>query len=323
MIFEISYFIYPWALLLILVVPIFYYWYIKKFLHFRLHIPITDSIFIQNYKSRGWERLRILPHITRWSAFICMIIALARPVIVDEVEKIEEEGNDIMLLLDVSASMEEEDVAPNRLGAAQSLIEDFLGTSRNNRFGLILFSEQAFSYFPLTWDATLIKDEISRISTSILPKEGTSLGAAIALSITHFHDNQSEHPIILILSDGANNRGIISPLTSAKLATRAGIKIYFISIGKLSSEHQIISGSEKLALDSLASITGGKTFYLSDLQDEEAVFREIAQEDVHSTYENILRTTKELYPLFIQIALVLLIVTYLCMVLGINNPLEY
>ncbi len=228
-----------------------------------------------------------------------------------------------MILLDVSESMEKADVMPNRLSASKLILENFLEKRKGDRVGIILFSEEAFSYFPLTWDISLIKSEVSRITTEIIPKQGTALGSAIALSITHFYDNQASRPVMLILSDGANNRGAIAPLTAARLAARADIRIYSIIVGSEVPELDTYTNTDTTALEYISQVTGGKTFHIPDPRIQQEVFDELSALESTQSYQVINKNTRELYPYFVQLALILFVITYLLMVIGINNPLEY
>jgi len=303
--------------------PAYFYWYFRIYAVRIIKVPLTDTTFIREYKPGLISKMRMFPHLSKWLAYSMLILALARPVQVTDSEKIINEGTDFMILLDVSESMEKADVMPNRLSAAQLIIENFLAERKGDRVGIILFSEEAFSYFPLTWDLSLIKSEVSRITTEILPRQGTALGSAIALSITHFHDNQSSRPVMLILTDGANNRGAIAPLTAARLAARADIRIYSMIVGSEVPEFNISTSSDTTALEYISQITGGKTFHIPDPRIQQQVFDEISALESTQSYQGIKRNTHELYPYFLQLALILFVVTYLLMVIGINNPLEY
>jgi len=327
---RIDYFEYPAALLLLLVVPLYMLRYFGKYRHRRLGLRITQNLTEYVPRSSRRAALRWLPFLSNWLAIICLIIALARPIAELPVEEVRKAGKDIFLLIDISASMEATDVSPNRLDVAKSVASRFLETRSGDRFGIILFSEDAFSYVPLTWDIPYVQRQLDRIQAELLPRDGTALGSAIALAITHFHDSEAQQPILVALTDGANNRGPIAPMTSAQLARRADIKMYCIAVGNSQALENTSSYDaalwhypDSVAFRRMASITGGNAYWANDQQQLNQIFQTISQQEPQTTYTQSIPQTEEHHPFFLQIALISLISAFICMAIGLNNPLEY
>ena len=166
----------------------------------------------------------------------CLIVALARPQSVSSKQNISTEGIDIVLLLDVSGSMVAEDFTPNRIGAAKQVAEDFIDGRENDRIGLVIFSGVSFTQCPLTTDYKVLKNLLRQVKNGMVV-DGTAIGMAIANGVNRLKDSQAKSKVMILLTDGVNNRGEIDPLTAAKIAATYGIRSTRLVLGLRERRH--------------------------------------------------------------------------------------
>lgn len=160
-----------------------------------------------------------------------LIVALARPQTDKGQESITTEGIDIVLTLDVSGSMQAEDFDPNRLEAAKRVAADFIRGRKNDRIGLVVFAGHSVTQAPLTLDYDVLLSLLDRVKIGMLQEDGTAIGMAIANSVNRLRDSEAKSKVIILLTDGVNNRGEIDPLTAANLAQALDLRIYTIGAG--------------------------------------------------------------------------------------------
>lgn len=320
----------PWFLLLLLPLLGWVSWFLLVYPEKRLRISLSyDPEIIQKRGSIN-SILRWLPISVRILAISCWILALARPQSAGELLLREDSGIDISLILDTSASMETEDFEPNRLEAAKQVCKEFIQARPSDRINLVIFAEDAFTYAPLTMDHDLLLQLLEQLKIGILPKEGTAMGSAIAVSINRFEESKSISKIIILVTDGANNRGKLDPLNSARLAASRGIRIYTVGVGKeefLVKEPGKGLVTQKTDLDiqtlqKISTLTGGNFYRASEPQMLTKVFNEINQlEKSLSAGEND-RRVEDQYPFFIKAGLVLFLLSLVFQLLSWYNPLE-
>jgi Ca-activated chloride channel homolog len=163
------------------------------------------------------------------TAFIMLVIAAARPQYGSKLEEVKKKGVEVIIALDVSNSMLAEDIKPNRLERSKQAIERLVDQLDNDKIGLIVFAGEAYTQIPITVDYKSAKMFLSSVNTEIVPKQGTSLGAAINLGIRSFSPSNTESRALVIITDGENHED--DPLTAAEEAKKAGVIIYTIGIG--------------------------------------------------------------------------------------------
>lgn len=325
-----DYFAHPWFLLLLIFPVGWILWYFLIFPEKRLRIPMSydPARFQKNNFVFSW--MRIIPPVFKTLAMILCIMALARPQAAGELILKDEEGIDILLLLDTSGSMETEDFDPNRLEVAKEVALRFIQGRTHDRIGMVLFAEDAFSYAPLTLDHKLLESLIAQINSGILPKQGTAMGSAIAVGINRMQLTQGLSKVMILVTDGASNRGKIEPITAAQLASDRGIRIYTIGVG-MEEFTVAIPGlgvqKQKTDLDEptlkqIADITGGQFFRAQDPQSLEKVFNQISALEKNISPEENDRTVEDLYPLYLKAGIILLIAALLFQWLAWYNPLE-
>ena len=176
--------------------------------------------------------LRHLPNILIALVFALLLVALARPQKTNE--KVEQwtEGIDIMLVIDISESMQIEDFKPNRLEAAKDVAQQFIDGRFQDRIGIVIFSGDAYSLSPLTTDYNLLKAYLRDIDFSMIENRGTAIGSALAVGTNRMRESEAESKVLILLSDGDNTAGNIDPITAAELANAYNIKLYTIAVGK-------------------------------------------------------------------------------------------
>ncbi|MDX2249286.1 MAG: VWA domain-containing protein [Bacteroidia bacterium] len=323
----IDHFANPEALILLLIIPMYLFWYIRYFRRQRLVIRLSyDPTKLQRPKV-NLAFLRILPRALQLIGLTLIILAIARPQTSREIVENQSPGVDIMLLLDTSGSMETTDFIPNRLEAAKENAISFIDGRQNDQIGIVLFAENALSYTPLTLDYDLLRKMIEGINFNILPMQGTAMGQAVAVAINRMRDSENPSRIIVLLTDGANNRGEIDPITASRLAASFNIRIYCIGIGNSSTPAQIAAqggntGLDEETLRQMADNTGGKFFRATDPERMKAIFEEISNMEKAEIQEIVFRQVFDHYPGFLQAAIILIAFSFLLMLTFMYNPLE-
>ena len=195
-------------------------------------IKYSDIRIVKRAARTQRQRYRFLLTVLRIAAIILFVVAFARPRSGTEYQEVTSEGVDIMLLLDVSSSMQGEDFKPNnRLFVAKEEIKKFNNKRLNDRIGLVVFARYAFTQCPLTTDYGVLLNFVDDVDFGLV-EDGTAIGMAIATAVNRLRQSESESKIIVLLTDGDNNAGEIDPITAANLAATFDIKIYTIGVGK-------------------------------------------------------------------------------------------
>lgn len=315
------------ALLLLLLIPIYLFWYWRYYRRQRLVIRLSYDPSKLRKPKLDLSFLRVLPRFFQLAAIGLIILAIARPQTARELVHRETPGVDIMLLLDTSGSMETQDFYPNRLEVAKANAVSFVEGRQHDRIGMVLFAESAFCYTPMTLDYDLLMDMIQGIKFDVIPKQGTALGSAIAVAINRMRDSDNPSKIIVLLTDGANNRGEIDPIAASRLAADFDIKVYCIGVGKSiftqpGSGRKIYSDLDEDVLYRISNNTGGRFFRASDPESLRKIFDEISNMEKAEIQEIVFRQVEDHYPTFLKIAIVLLALSYLLMLSFVYNPLE-
>lgn len=319
----------PLYLLLLLLIPAYLFWYFWWYAPRRLVVPLSyDPTKLAPPKVRlGF--LRFVPHILNLVALFFMILALARPITRNERQDRYTEGIDIMLILDTSGSMETDDFQPNRLEVAKKTAIEFVNGRAGDQIGIVLFAEDAFGYAPLTLDYDLLKKNLDKIDPDMMPKEGTAMGSAIAVGINKMSQHESPSKVMILLTDGASNRGEIDPITAAGLAKEQEIKIYAIGIGKEEYTRKTMFGTQTIPSDldeetlkEVAKITNGQFFRSENESSLESIFAQISQMEKVEIKGEVVREEKDHYTPILVVAGILLGLSLLFALTFIYNPLE-
>lgn len=234
------------------------------------------------------ERMRYFPAGLRILAIALFIIALARPQSISDKQNISTEGIDIVLELDLSGSMLAEDFIPNRIEAAKQVASEFIDGRSNDRIGLVVFSAESFTQCPLTTDYPVLKSLLREVKNGMIA-DGTAIGLAIANGVNRLKDSKAKSKVMILLTDGVNNRGEIDPITAARIATTYNIRIYTVGVGARGEapypvqtmfgirRQMIPVDLDEKVLTQVAEMTGGKYFRATDNQKLKAIYKEIDQ----------------------------------------------
>ncbi len=215
--------------LLILLIP-YIVWYILKWKKSQATLQVSDTRVYAHTPKTYKNYLLHAPFVLRLAALTLLILVLARPQSTDKWQNSEIEGIDIMMAIDVSTSMLAEDLKPNRLEAAKDVAAAFINGRPNDNIGITLFAGETFTQCPLTVDHSVLLNLTNSIKTGII-EDGTAVGMGIASAVTRLKDSKAKSKVIILLTDGTNNKGDISPLTAAEIAKSFGIRVYTIGVG--------------------------------------------------------------------------------------------
>lgn len=276
----------PWYLLLLIGLVPWIWWETKRA---SLHAYRFSDLASFAGAEKGWRMTFAgkAPAIFRIVAVALLIVAFARPQSGYSEKEITSRGIDIMLTLDLSSSMSASDLSPDRLTAAKGVIADFIAGRVNDRIGLVVFSAQGYTQCPLTLDYPILRQFLDRSYIGLID-DGTAIGMALATAVNRLRDSDAKSRIVILLTDGVNNRGSIDPLTAAKLAKATGVRVYTIGVGREGVFHQTVNDprfgkqrvrvqteiDEKL-LNEIAEMTGGRFYRAQDEATLAAIYKEI------------------------------------------------
>lgn len=227
--------------------------------------------------------------VLKLAALSCLIIILCRPQTYDKWSMSDTEGTDIVMAIDISASMLSRDLQPDRLEAAKKVASDFVAKRESDNIGLVIFAGEGFTLLPMTTHQATLLNTIHEISINMLDADGTAIGDGIATAINRIKDGKAKSKSIILLTDGTNNSGVVAPLTAAEIAQKEGIRIYTIGLGTRGTAETPYAqgfGGELLykpmpvtideeSLKKVAQMTGGKYFRATDNDVLTSIFNEI------------------------------------------------
>ena len=319
MIFKIE-FLNPEFLWTLIVVPIAITWFIlkKNKLNNSISIPNTSALLSQ---SSMLPKFKPFLNILRIFSLIFIIIALARPQTIDVSTKVKNnQGIDIVMAIDVSASMLAKDLKPNRLEALKNVASNFILDRTNDRIGLVEYAGESYTKTPITSDKNIIIKSLKEINYNTIIEGGTAIGMGLATSVNRIKDSKAKSKVIILLTDGVNNSGFIDPNTAAELAIEYGIKIYTIGIGtngmalspvgvdnngKFSYAKIQVEIDEDLLIE-IAQITGGKYFRATNNKKLQEIYSEINKLEKSDIEEIKYYDHEEKYRLYILLAIIFL-----------------
>lgn len=306
---------YPLLLFLILLIPFIFI--LRLLIAYKKRQQLEVALFSTKAAWDPVSLLRFIPPSLLFLALVFMCMALARPQRSNERREQWSEGIDIMLVMDISRSMELEDLRPNRLEAAKSTALDFVNGRFQDRIGMVIFSGEAFSLSPLTTDYRLLSQYISDINFGMIQTDGTAIGSGIAVGTNRMRESKAKSRVMILMSDGENNAGNIDPIMAARLAYAHGIKIHSIAIGK---EGEIFYGYNPLGqptyhensldettLREIARIGEGQFFRVSDNRALQEVFDQIDQMEKSEIKETRYKDTTDYYDVYLSWAMAMFV----------------
>lgn len=257
-----------YLLLMLLIIPCVL-WYVLRGRKRRAAMSVP-TVSMYGGMKKSWKYYLIhVPFILDMVAIILLSLILARPQTTDRWQDTEIEGIDIMLAVDVSTSMLAEDLKPNRIEAAKQVAAEFINGRPNDNIGLTIFAGEAFTQCPMTVDHAILLNMFQNVSSDIAAKgiieDGTAIGMGLANAISRLKDSQAKSKVIILLTDGSNNRGEISPTTAAEMAKSFGIRVYTIGVGTNGTAPYPVQGAY------------GKQYINVAVEIDENVLRQIAQ----------------------------------------------
>lgn len=299
----------PYFLLLI---PIIIYLFLRKRSNLGITVPGIEPLRAYKIKSKKY----LLGKYLILLSLILMCVALARPQMIYENRVVKKNGIDIAISLDLSQSMLQDDFSPNRLEKAKEVLGEFIDKRGNDRLSLIVFGGDAYTKVPLTFDHNVVKEMVSKLTVDdITSNNRTAIGMGIGVALNRLKNSEAKSKVIILLTDGENNSGEMSPSAAADIAKELGIKIYTIGIGAREIQiptlfgYQTVKNNEldENLLQNIAKTTGGEYFRAGDSKEFKEIFNKIdelakTKIDGRSFYDK-----QEMFEGILKIALIFLL----------------
>lgn len=310
-----------WLLLLLLPIIALY-----LFRQSKGHSPslVVSSLSQWSAPGGGFAKaMRHLPFILRTMALAAIIFAMARPRSSSSFEKVDTEGIDIVLAMDVSTSMLARDFTPNRIGAAKDIAIQFIAERPSDRIGVVVFAGESYTQVPLTTDRPTLINLLKEVECGII-EDGTAIGNGLATAVARMKDSDAKSRVVILLTDGVNNCGEISPQMAAEIAKTYGIRVYTIGVGAEGmapypvmtpfgvSVQQVEVKIDESLLKDIADATGGKYFRATDNTKLLEIYGEINKMEKNKTMVDSFAVYKELFLYFAYIALAAIALEIIC-----------
>ncbi len=281
---------------------------------------------------------RYLMPLSYFLGISCVLVALARPQVIRERREDQSPGIDIVLAIDVSSSMAETDLKPNRLVAARRVAEQFVNNRKNDRIGLVAFAGEAFSLCPLTTDYALVRQYLAELNQGLIPASGTAIGDALARCINRLRtpdgtapptDSTQADKLVILLSDGENTAGNLDPELAARLAKAYDIRIYTIAVGREMSASRLVPDTTQTqasmdvgVLKTIAQIGSGSFFRATDDAQLKRIFGQINQLEKAPVRTRVYQDVHDYYRVYLYWALVFFMIALLLKSTIFGNTLE-
>ena len=314
-------FLNPEYFILLGVIPFIILWYYFNRNRLNNSIKFSDSSAFEN-SGNFYSNFKLLLKVFRLISLALIITALARPQIIDTSTRVKtNSGIDIIMAIDVSASMLAKDLKPNRLDALKNVADEFIKNRVSDRIGLVEYAGESYTKTPLTTDKSIILKSLREIKYNNIIEGGTAIGMGLATSVNRIKDSKSKSKVIILLTDGVNNAGFIDPLTAAELAKEYDIKIYSIGLGtnglalspvginargKLNYANIQVEIDEEL-LTQISEMSGGKYFRATDNSKLKEIYDEIDKLEKTEIEEFKYYSVDEKFRVFLIPAIILIV----------------
>ena len=308
-------------LLLLLPLMLLWYWFWNK----KSQANVTFSTTIAFKKTKSWsDALYHLLFVLRMIAIALIVVALARPQTHSENAKTKiTDGIDIVMAIDVSASMLSQDLKPNRFEALKKVASQFVKDRPNDRIGLVIYAGESYTKTPVTTDKSIILNALSEITYGQI-EDGTAIGMGLATAVNRLKESKAKSRVIILLTDGVNNTGFIDPQMAAELAAEYGIKVYTVGIGTngmalspyaLNADGSIIYRMQQVDIDEplmkkIAQVTKGRYFRATNNQKLQQIYDEINQMETTKIEEFKYTEVDEKFRWWVLVAGVLLLLEF-------------
>ncbi|KPK89382.1 aerotolerance regulator BatA [bacterium SM23_31] len=280
----------PYFLIALVTVPIMIYRYIRKQSHREGSVRFSNLVILNRLSPSPKQRMRHVLFVLRMLTLTLVIVAFARPQASFKEEEIQTEGIDIILAVDISSSMKAVDFQPsNRLEASKVVAADFIKGRTNDRIGMVVFAGRSYTQCPLTLDYGILLAFLQQIEIGMI-EDGTAIGMAIANAVNRLRESKAKSKVVILLTDGRNNRGELDPITASHVAQAKDVKIYTIGMGKLGTVmypvddpifgRRLVPMEAEIDEDMLKKIadnTNGRYFRATDEEKLEEIFNEISE----------------------------------------------
>jgi len=276
----------PEFLYALALIPLLVVWYIRRHHFVTSDIQFSTLLPFAGLRPTMKERLRHVPFALRLIVLGLVIVALARPRTTSHGEDVYTEGIDIAMVMDISGSMLAEDFRPNRIEAAKQVAQEFIDGRTNDRIGLVVFAGQSFTQCPMTLDYRVLKNLIRQVKPGIV-EDGTAIGMGIAQGVNRLKESKTKSKVMILLTDGVNNKGEIDPITASQIAQTFGIRIYTIGVGTIGEapypvqtpfgiryQNVPVDVDEK-TLQKIAELTQGQYFRATNNKSLKLIYNEI------------------------------------------------
>ena len=302
----------PYFLLLI---PIIIYLFLRKRSNLGITVPGIEPLRSYKIKSKKY----LLGKYLIFLSLILMCVALARPQMIYENRVVKKNGIDIAISLDLSQSMLQEDFSPNRLEKAKEVLGEFIDKRGDDRLSLIVFGGDAYTKVPLTFDHNVVKEMVSKLTVDdITSNNRTAIGMGIGVALNRLKNSEAKSKVIILLTDGENNSGEMSPSAAADIAKELGIKIYTIGIGAREIQipiptlfgYQTVKNNEldENLLQNIAKTTGGEYFRAGDSKEFKEIFNKIDELEKTKIDGRSFYDKQEMFEGILKISLILLLI---------------
>ena len=314
-------FLNPEYFILLAVIPFVILWYYLNRNKLNNFIKFSDSSAFEN-SGNFYSNFKLLLKVFRLISLALIITALARPQIIDTSTRVKtNSGIDIIMAIDVSASMLAKDLKPNRLDALKNVADEFIKNRVSDRIGLVEYAGESYTKTPLTTDKSIILKSLREIKYNNIIEGGTAIGMGLATSVNRIKDSNSKSKVIILLTDGVNNAGFIDPFTAAELAKEYDIKIYSIGLGtnglalspvginakgKLNYANIQVEIDEEL-LTQISEMSGGKYFRATDNNKLKEIYDEIDKLEKTEIEEFKYYSVDEKFRVFLIPAIILIV----------------
>lgn len=283
------------------------------------HMRVSTSVPWLVHRTPFMSVLRHVPFVLRTFALVMIVIAIARPRSSGTMEKVDTEGIDIVLAMDVSTSMLARDLTPDRISASKDIAIEFISQRPSDRMGIVVFAGESFTQCPLTTDRATLINLMKEVQTDLI-EDGTAIGNGLATAVARMKDSDAKSRVVILLTDGVNNRGEISPQMAAEIAKTYGVRVYTIGVGKegmapypvqtpwgIEVQNVQVEIDEQL-LSEIAESTGGRYFRATDNTKLAEIYGEINKMEKAKTTVDSFPVYAEEYEIFALLALLALLV---------------
>lgn len=313
------FFEYPKLLWLLLVPALLVLHYIyREVAQKRPHLRVSTSV---PWMLRGRSFMSFflhVPFVLRIAALSLIVVAIARPRSSEDMERVDTEGIDIVLAMDVSTSMLARDLTPDRISASKDIAIEFISQRPTDRMGIVVFAGESFTQCPLTTDRATLINLMKEVQTDLI-EDGTAIGNGLATAVARMKDSDAKSRVVILLTDGVNNRGEVSPNMAAEIAKTYGVRVYTIGVGKegmapypvmtpwgVEVQNVKVEIDEAL-LSEIAESTGGRYFRATDNTKLAEIYSEINRMEKARTTVDSFPVYKELFGMYALLALLALL----------------